>query len=106
MFIVTKPAGWLKISHALLAVGMLAGLNCTAAAMRCGTELVNRGDTQQDVALKCGKPTFVEQNHWIYNLGPHTFVKTVRFRGGQVQSIDNGQYGSSGRETATQSASQ
>jgi hypothetical protein len=105
MFSVTKPARRLKTSHALLAIAMVAGLYSNAAAMRCGTELVDEGDSQREVALKCGEPTSVEQNRWIYNLGPHTFIKIVHFRGGQVHLIDNGQYGSSGREPATQSAS-
>jgi Protein of unknown function (DUF2845) len=106
MYFVTKPARRLKTSHALLAVGLLAGLNSNAAAMRCGTELVDEGDSQHEVALKCGKPTSLEQNRWIYNLGPYTFIKIVHFRGGQVHSIDTGQYGSSGREPAAQYTSQ
>jgi hypothetical protein len=72
MFTGTKPARRPKTSPALLAVGMLAGLNSDAAAMRCGTELVDDGDTQHDVALKCGEPTVVDQNRWIYDLGPHS----------------------------------
>jgi hypothetical protein len=106
MFTVTKPARRLKTSYALLAVGTLAAVYSNAAAMRCGTELVDEGDTQHDVALKCGEPTYVEQNRWIYNLGPHKFIKILHFRGGQVHLIDDGQYGSSGRRPTTQQATQ
>lgn len=95
MFIVMKPASRLKTAHALLAIGMLAILNSNAAAMRCGTELVDEGDTQLEVALKCGEPTFVEQNRWHYNLGPHKFIKILHFQDGQLHWIEEGQYGSS-----------
>ena len=106
MFTVTNPTKRLKPLYALLAVGLLAALYSNAAAMRCGTELVDEGDTQHEVALKCGKPTVVEQNRWIYNMGPHKFVKILHFRGGQVHLIDDGHYGSSGRWLPTQSATQ
>jgi uncharacterized protein DUF2845 len=103
MCTVTKPGRRLKILFALLAVGMLVGLYSNAAAMRCGTKLVDEGDTQQEVAMKCGEPTFVEQNRWIYNPGSHKFIKIVHFRDGQVQFIDSGQYGiSGGSPSATQ----
>lgn len=106
MFTVMKPARRLKTSYALLAVGMLAAVYSNAVAMRCGTELVDEGDTQHEVALKCGEPTYVEQNRWIYNVGPDEFIKVLHFRGGQVHFIDDGQYGSSGRRPTTQQATQ
>lgn len=93
MSTVTKPAEWLRT---LLAVGVLAGFSGNAPAMRCGTELVDTGDTQREVAAKCGMPTFVEQNRWIYDPGSHKFIKIVHFGGGRVQFIGSGQYGNSG----------
>jgi len=90
MITVTKPARRLKTSYyALLAVGMLAAVYSNAVAMRCGTELVDEGDTQHEVSLKCGKPTCVEQNRWIYDVGPDEFIKVLHFQGGQVQFIDD-----------------
>ena len=97
MVTVTKLARWLKTSQALLAVGMSLGLYSHAAAMRCGTELVNEGDTQYEVAMKCGQPTVVEQNHWIYNTGSQSFTKILSFSGGKLAFIENGQYGGTGR---------
>lgn len=104
MFTRTKPARRPKTSPALLAMGVLAGLYSNAAAMRCGTELIDDGDTQRDVALKCGEPTVVDQNRWIYDVGPHSFVKILHFRGGEVHLIENGRHGDTGRWPSTPTA--
>jgi hypothetical protein len=104
MVTVTKPARWPKTSQALLAVAMSLGLYSNAAAMRCGTELVDEGDTQYDVAMKCGLPTVVEQNRWIYNADSQTFIKILYFSGGKLTLIESGQYGGTGRGPSTQPA--
>jgi hypothetical protein len=104
MVTVTKLPRWLKTSQVLLAVGMLLGLYSNAVAMRCGTELVNEGDTQYDVAVKCGRPTFVEQNRWIYETGSQTFTEILYFSGGELTLIENGPYGGTGSWPGTQPA--
>jgi hypothetical protein len=104
MVTVTKPARWPKTSQALLAVGMSSGLYSNAAAMRCGTELVNEGDTQYDVETKCGRPTFVEQNRWSYNTGSQTFTEILYFSDGRLTLIENGQYGGTGSWPSQQPA--
>ena len=86
----------LKTYITLLVVVTLSALFIDAAAMRCGTNLVEPGDSQYVVAMKCGKPTFVEQNRWHYDRGSHTFIKILYFTNGQLQTIDNGKYGRSG----------
>jgi len=90
MFTVTKPARWLKTYQSMLVVGVLTGLDSNAAAMRCGTEIVDEGDTQFDVEMKCGLPIVDEQNRWIYNTGSHTFTKIQYFSGGKLSLIENG----------------
>jgi Protein of unknown function (DUF2845) len=92
----SRSSRLLKTYITLFVVVMLAALFSDAAAMRCGTNLVEPGDSQYEVAIKCGKPTLVEQNRWHYDWGPHTFIKILYFTNGQLQTIDNGKYGSSG----------
>jgi hypothetical protein len=87
-----------------LAAGIAVGLCGNASAMRCGTDIVKQGDARHEVLLKCGSPTFVEQDRWIYNLGSHTFIKVLYFGGDQLQFIDNGQYGSSERQSSVPSS--
>ena len=85
----------LKTRLTLFAVVTLAALYSDAVAMRCGTNLIEPGDSQYEVAMKCGKPTFVEQNRWHYDWGSHTFIKILSFTNGQLQAIENGDYGRS-----------
>lgn len=95
MLTISKPSRQIMTYIVLLVVVALAGLYSNAVAMRCGTKLVEPGDNQNEVAVKCGEPTFVEQNRWHYNLGPHTFIKILHFTGGELQLIENGEYGGS-----------
>ena len=85
----------LKKFIASFVVVLLTALYGTAAAMRCGTNLIEPGDSQYEVATKCGEPTFVEQNRWHYDWGPHTFIKILYFTDGQLQAIETGDYGRS-----------
>jgi len=82
------------ITLGLLVAASLAGTCTHAWAMRCGTELVDEGDTALEVVLKCGTPSFIDQNRWIYNEGPHRFMKVLYFGAGEVQFIETGPYGS------------
>jgi Protein of unknown function (DUF2845) len=91
----SRSSSLLKTYLTLFAVVILAVLYSDAAAMRCGTNLVEPGDSQYEVAMKCGKPTVVEQNRWHYDWGSHTFIKILYFTNGQLQTIENGDYGRS-----------
>lgn len=99
----------------LLAMG---GLD-PAHAFRCGGALVSVGDPKAEVRADCGDPTevtdwveyrviqvyhpyldifeavekpiFVEE--WIYNLGPHRFIRKLRFENGHLEDIDSLGYG-------------
>lgn len=91
----SRSSRLLKTYITLFVVVTLAALFSDAEAMRCGTNLVEPGDSQYEVAVKCGNPTFVEQNRWHYDWGSHTFIKVLHFRNGQLQAIENEEYGSS-----------
>ncbi|NIO40866.1 MAG: DUF2845 domain-containing protein [Burkholderiales bacterium] len=55
--------------------------------MRCGTRLVEIGDTEYQVLQKCGPPTYKQGNQWIYDRGPGRFMNIVVFGLGKVLSI-------------------
>lgn len=93
----TTPARRRKLLNYTLVLGMAGGVSSYADAMRCGTALIGQGDTVHEVLMKCGPPTFVEPGRWIYDRGPNAFTKILRFGGGQVQFVDDGQYGSNGK---------
>jgi hypothetical protein len=80
------------------ALATLAATYSNAAAMRCGTNLIEPKDGQHDVAIKCGKRTVVEHNPRHYDRGPHTFIKSLFFTNGQLQTIENGEYGDRNRK--------
>jgi hypothetical protein len=73
------------------------------ATMRCGRDLVDRGDTTAELLLACGEPQFqqvvgirktataelvVEQ--WVYNFGPGTLLQIVTVEGGVIAEFDDG----------------
>ncbi|MFQ5757276.1 MAG: DUF2845 domain-containing protein [Acidiferrobacterales bacterium] len=58
-----------------------------AASMRCGTHIVNVGDTELTVIKKCGPPTHAQGNRWYYDRGPSRFLKIVVFGNGKVLFI-------------------
>jgi Protein of unknown function (DUF2845) len=91
-----------------------------ADALRCGNKLVSEGDTRAEVSNKCGDPTDVDHSTvmvqpttwvhgrpvvvgngmvevvvetWLYNLGPHQFMRRVRFQDGRVVAIETLGYG-------------
>ena len=78
-------------------------------SMRCGTELITTGTSQAKVAALCGQPaqvvhpavsggvepgvSDVEDEVWVYNLGPNRLMQRIRFRNGVVSNIDSVGYG-------------
>jgi len=100
---------------ALLACSALALPTLASAdTMRCGSKLINAGDTQDKVLQCCGEPT-AQQRTWIvrkprfevggqeysfngeeevpvdlwtYDFGPNKLMRRVRMVAGKVESIE------------------
>jgi hypothetical protein len=90
-----KPAYPLPIFLLLLVVMSVSWLatSTAQAQMRCGTELVETGESVLTLLKACGKPTIGYTTHddnaeWIYNFGPHKFIKKVIIRDGQVERVE------------------
>jgi hypothetical protein len=79
----------------------------------CEKSIHSRGDTTAEVLLRCGPPadvarwyeevavgddTFeryvlVPYERWIYNLGPHRFLRILTFEGGRLIRQETGDKG-------------
>lgn len=87
-----------------------------AAAMRCGTRIIETGDYDFQVRERCGDPYWVTESNtvlvsgaygpvvqravqqvqdWYYNFGPSTLVRRLIFVDGRLQRIDTLGYGRS-----------
>ena len=84
-----------------------------ARAFRCGGEIIDKGDTREEVRQACGEPTLVRGVHlrkvliekagvywpiavdekWIYNPGPQEFVEILYFYQGKVAEMVDAGYG-------------
>ncbi len=79
-----------------------------SAAMRCGNDLVDVGDTKIEVLKKCGEPTLKEEigedithendslgrrkekryvEQWTYNFGSTRLIYVLTIKGGTVVDI-------------------
>jgi len=62
--------------------------------VRCGTKLVQVGDTKDHVLANCGKPTSIEPGSdggvevWYYDRGSGRFSGYLRFSGPKLMSIE------------------
>jgi hypothetical protein len=80
----------------LMAVPTLAGMVTSA---KCGTKIVQVGDTKDQVLAKCGQPTMISQGRrgggevWHYNPGSGKFTGIARFTGSKLTSIELGGLG-------------
>jgi Protein of unknown function (DUF2845) len=107
----------MRIWPLVIVVGLAAAT--PAHAFRCGSKLVNEGDTRSQVLAKCGPPTEAMEHApvyrsgtwihgrrynlgydievlvetWIYNLGPHKLMRRIRFEDGLVVEIETLGYG-------------
>ena len=111
------------VAAAVLAAAMLAADAVAAQAMRCGTSLVTRGDTQLELLADCGEPDAIERlpallvpgatifggqvyaspyasplvpvsvELWTYNFGPRRLMRRVRLESGSVTEIVTLGYG-------------
>jgi len=82
-------------------------------ALRCGSELVSKGEHQVEVERACGPPLRIDQRitypyrllsgqpfvvdvfeipvlveEWIYNFGAQRFMKLLRFENGRLVDIE------------------
>ena len=90
-----------------------------ASNLRCGSRLVNVGDTTGRLIDYCGQPARVEKNEirkpvetwdaqlqrnvttyeiqpyqiWKYNFGPSRLTSTITVQNGAIQGIQSGGYG-------------
>jgi hypothetical protein len=73
-----------------------------ADSIRCGTNLVDAGDSVSDLFKKCGPPTFKQTPReagaetWWYNQGAARFMTKVVIFGGRITAIEVEDYGIAG----------
>lgn len=77
----------------MLLLGTLTMHQAGADSLRCGSKLVDVGDSVEDLLDKCGEPTAREGNRldniWVYDQGPQHLKMIVRISEGVVQSINS-----------------
>ena len=74
-------------------VGCLVVFSSQASAhIRCGAHVVQPGETIPSLLAKCGRPSVIEDDLWIYDL-PGKYIRIVRVRRGRVWSISKGREG-------------
>ena len=62
--------------------------------VRCGTKMVQVGDTKDDILAKCGQPTRIDPGSrgggeiWYYDRGSTTFSGYFIFTGEKLTSIE------------------
>ncbi|MCB1876840.1 MAG: DUF2845 domain-containing protein [Chromatiales bacterium] len=85
-----------------------------AVALRCGTSLINVGDSRAEVLALCGEPAyryerevelililgsaversrFLTVEEWLYNFGPNRFMVLMTFEADELRHIDRRGYG-------------
>lgn len=99
-----------KLSLAIFMLFLLFNSMARADSLRCGTSLIEVGDTKAEVVEKCGRPTAVDKychneyvqgrfgveaicrsvDLWTYNFGVGRFLENVEFEEGRVSNITEG----------------
>lgn len=103
----------------VMALWMLV-LAAPAQALRCGNDLITRGDHASEVRASCGEPGQIEQRsewrtrgvvdrrsgayvettevvdivEWTYDFGPNRLIRQLRFENGRLVDEDSLGYGS------------
>ncbi len=97
----------------LLLLALLGLGPSLAMAMRCGSQIIDKGSSSAEVAAFCGNPTQVNNrtgytgaptgepdavdSHqieiWTYNFGPNMLMERIEFRDGVVVDIQSLGYG-------------
>jgi hypothetical protein len=79
------------------ALCLIAAQYAWGNAMRCGSKLIEKGDSIVTVKMRCGAPTLVERSFtvnrapvetWTYNRGPDQFLVRIRFVDGTVVAVE------------------
>jgi hypothetical protein len=98
-----KTQAALLIVAVVLVMGLLVGVVPDRAfAFRCGTSIVEVGDSVSDLFKKCGPPTFKQTPRqtgaetWWYNQGAARFITKVVIFGGKITAIEEEDYGIAG----------
>ncbi len=73
----------------IVAIVLLTVVLPAQAAMRCGTSLIDIGDSAIKLLEDCGEPVIGETGNldygeWTYNFGPEEFMIKVQIVNGQV----------------------
>lgn len=81
---------YFHLSTLLLAVVVANPVN---AQMRCGTELIQKGDSSLRVLEACGeplagRPDFSADGEWTYNFGSQEFMMRVIITDGAVLRLE------------------
>lgn len=103
----------LSFASAVLVAAL--SLATPALALRCGSDLVHKGDHVIEVLNKCGEPVWRERwedeiierrffdilerqtvvmEEWLYDFGPTRLLHILRFRNSRLESIATGDRGS------------
>ena len=104
---------------AFLTVAPIQG-SLASEAMRCGSKIIDDGDTTAEVRAKCGEPSSISKRtilrrpvyyrhgqrysygtemvevpveYWTYNFGPSKLMRRIRFVDGLVEEIETLDYG-------------
>lgn len=114
------------LAVALLAIGFVAGTDpAWADGIRCGNDLILKGDTRERVRARCGEPAEISKQTifrssrtalrgrieqsaeeiveipveiWTYNFGRNRLMERVRFVDGVVEKIETLGYGYDSQE--------
>jgi hypothetical protein len=78
----------LATTFLMLLLGTLAMHQAFADTFRCGTKLVDVGDSEYDLLDRCGEPSARDGNRWIYDRGPEQLTIIVKVGEGVVRSIN------------------
>jgi hypothetical protein len=72
---------------------LLMGFLSADASIRCGTKLIEDGDSALKLLQACGKPMagnpdLLEDGEWTYNFGPDQFLVKVIIRNSRVERTE------------------
>jgi hypothetical protein len=101
-----KTQAAVLIVAVVLVTGLLVGtVPDRAFALRCGTGMVEVGDSVADLLESCGPPTFNQTPRetgaetWWYNQGAARFITKVAISDGKITTIEEEDHGIAGPVT-------
>ncbi len=72
----------------LILLGSTVALGDPVQSIRCGTHVIEIGDSVATVFQNCGKPTHKDGNVWFYDMGPGESIKVFHMENEQVDSME------------------